>query len=226
MKNPFKIMTFVLGAVWIIVIFKAAAVTSSKNTELTATESKIADTHIKATKEPADMKPYSSTLERLKSPYVVSRYQDLLTRNIFVKPQAPPIVFTPDDLRIVSIEPVNLPFIYIGFIQTASGTIIGQVNWSGKTYFVERSEKLKDYKVVDVDKRIMKLEGGDGRLTLELKKPVKGKELVAKLYNSMDDKTYEVRKDDTLKGYKILDIKADNVILYGQNKEWVVNEGR
>ncbi len=224
MKNVYKIMTFVLGVVWIIVILKAFA-PSSKSAEVGSAE---AIGMIKAVKDKdaADLGPYSSTLERIKSPYAISRYQDLLARNIFVRPEAPPVVFTPNDLKIVSIEAVNLPFIYVGFIQTSSGTIIGQVNWSGKTYFVKKGEKLKDYKVTDVDTRTMKLENRGGRLNLKLKETVKGKEFVATLYNSMDDKTYEVRRDDDVKGYKILDIKADSVIVYGQNKEWVINKGR
>ena len=37
---------------------------------------------------------------------------------------------------------------------------------------------------------------------------------------------FEVKKNDEVGEYKILDITADSVVLYGQNKEWVINKGR
>ena len=231
MKNIYRIITAVLFVAWLLVLWKLPTVFSPKGIALPSEEDTSALSVPAAQNgqndQGAESSSYSDIIERLKSPFPVSRYDGLVTRNIFVKPEKAPIVFSPDSLKLVSVQPIPLPFMYNGFIQTASGTIIGQITWSAKTYFVKKGGKFKDYKVVDVDKKAMTVENKDGQLlVLDYKKPVKGIELIARLYNSMDDKTYEVRKGDEINGYKILDIKTDSVILYGQNKEWVINKER
>ncbi len=81
--------------------------------------------------------------------------------------------------------------------------------------------------MIDITKKMMTVENKHGQiLVLDYKKPAKGTELIAKLYDSINDKTYEVRIGDEINGYKILDIKTDSVILYGQNREWVINKER
>jgi hypothetical protein len=150
----------------------------------------------------------------------------LFDRNIFIKPEAPPEQFSPEKLKVVSIGANNLPFMYNGFIQKQDGTMIGQINWSGKTYFAKKGEKFKDYKILEINSKLIKAENRDGQLILEYKKPVKSKELIAKLYDSMNDKTFEVKKGEEYNGYKVLDIKPGSVVLYGQNQEWVINKGR
>ena len=42
----------------------------------------------------------------------------------------------------------------------------------------------------------------------------------------MNNKDIEVKRDDTVGEYKVLDIKTDSVVIYGQNKEWVITKGR
>ncbi|MFH1778525.1 MAG: hypothetical protein ABH847_00620 [Candidatus Omnitrophota bacterium] len=225
--NINKIITLILALVWLFVMWKALLSPPSKIV-VPAYES---NSEGKATSEEStetldDIKFYTTILERLKAPFDITRYQGLLTRNIFIKPEKPLIVFSPESLRLVSVEPIVLPFVYKGYIQTASGTIIGQVNWGEKTYFIKKGDKFKDYKVIDIQRKTLTVEGKEGLLFLEFKKPAKGKELIAKVYNELDQKTYELRKEEELNNYKILDITADSVVIWGENKEWVIKKGR
>lgn len=231
MKEIYKISTVVLFILWLLVMWRLPTILSPKGVALTPEEDtsspSVAASQNGQGGQSAEGISYSDIIERLKSPSPISRYNELITRNIFLRPEKPQVIFTPDSLKLVSVQPVRLPFMYNGFIQIPDGTIIGQISWSGKTYFVKKSGKFKDYKVIGIDKKAMTVENKDGQLlVLDYKKPVKGTELIAKLYNSMDDKTYEVRKEDQISGYKILDIKTDSVILYGQNKQWVINKER
>jgi hypothetical protein len=224
MKGIYKIATIALFILWLIILWMAPSFVMQQEPLAPTGE----EDNVKPDKDvTADASSaYSALIDRMNSPFAASRYKPLLGRNLFVRPEAAPVVFTPDKLKIVSIGSTNLPFIYVGFIQKQDGTMIGQVNWSGKTYFAKKGEKFKDYKVLEINSKLIKAENKEGKLIMEYKKPVKSKELIAKLYSSMDDKTFEVKKGDEINGYKVLDIKADSVILYGQNQEWVINKGR
>jgi hypothetical protein len=223
MKGIYKIAAIALFVLWFILLWSAPSLFTPKDFSVPTGEDNIVkpdDTAVDA----SDV--YSALIESVKSPFAAARYQQLLDRNLFMRPEAPPVVFTPDKLKVVSIGATNLPFMYTGFIQKQDGTMIGQINWSGKTYFAKKGEKFKDYKVIEINSKQIRAENKDGQLTMEFKKPVKSKELIGKLYSSMDDKTFEVKKGDEINGYKVLDIKADSVILYGQDQEWVIKKGR
>lgn len=227
MKGMSRIVAVVAFVLWLLVMWKSSSIFESREVPVRFGEGKEGTVAVAGGE--ANVAPDSFLFAEglLKSPYAISRYQPLLGMgNIFVKPEPPPEVFSPDKLKVISITPVLLPFIYNGFIERADGTIIGQVNWSGKTYFIKKGDKLKDYKVLEINSKILKIENKDGQLLLEFKKPAKGKDLVAKLRNLMDDKDIEVKKGDTIGEYKVLDIKTDSVILYGQDKEWIINKGR
>ncbi|OGX32821.1 MAG: hypothetical protein A3F87_03630 [Omnitrophica WOR_2 bacterium RIFCSPLOWO2_12_FULL_51_24] len=225
MKETSKVIAIVAFVLWLLVMWKSSSVFQSKEVPVQFGEGQ---EETVAGKEGADVAPDSlSYAERLlKSPFAFSRYQPLINKNIFVKPEIQPELFTPEKLTVISVSAVPLPFMYNGFIEKSDGTRIGQVNWSGKTYFIKKGDKFKDYKVLEINSKIIKIENKDGQIVLEYKKPAKSKELVAKLHNSMDNKEFEVKKNDEVGGYKILDIKADSVVLYGQEKEWVINKGR
>jgi hypothetical protein len=235
MKGIYKIITAVLFVVWLAVIWKAPTILSPKGVALSTEEDTSALSSEGNPAAPQNGRSeqgkegisYLDIIDRLKSPFPASRYEGLITRNIFLRPEKPRSVLTPESLTLLSVQPVRLPFFYNGFIQTPDGAIIGQITWSDKTYFVRKSGKFKDYKVIDIDKTVMIVEDKDRqRMVLDYKKPVKGTELVAKLYNPMEDKTYEVRKEDYISEFKILDIKTDSVILYEQNKQWIINKER
>ena len=225
MKGTARIVAIVVFFLWLIVMWKSSSIFEPKGGSTQTGESKEAE--LPAT-EGSDILSSSilSAEEMLKSPFAAVRYQPLIEKNIFVKPQPPPEVFTPEKLALISISQILLPFKYNGFIQKSDGTMIGQINWSGKTYFLKKGDKFKDYRVLEINSKILKIENKDGQLVMEYKKAVKGKEMVAKIHNSMDDKDIEVKKNDVIGEYKVLDIKAASVILYGQNKEWVINKGR
>ncbi len=225
MKDVYKIATMILFAIWLVFLWRGSSLFAPEGSDVLieekagtqkAQDSEVADTTDK----------YAALIDGINSPFAISRYKPLFDRNIFIKPEAPPEQFSPEKLKVVSIGANNLPFMYNGFIQKQDGTMIGQINWSGKTYFAKKGEKFKDYKILEINSKLIKAENRDGQLILEYKKPVKSKELIAKLYDSMNDKTFEVKKGEEYNGYKVLDIKPGSVVLYGQNQEWVINKGR
>lgn len=222
-KNAYKIIAIVLFAAWLLAWKLSATVSFDKIAAFPAKPSVTEGLSALPDKGKAG-NGYSEIIKMLKSPFPISKYQKLINRNIFMPPERETIVFSPEILKITSIERVNLPFIYNGFIQTSNGALIAQISWEGKTYFVKNGGKIKDYMVTEIGKNAIKIEREGEELFLEFKKPAKGTELVATLYNSMDNKTYEVHKEDEINGYKILDIKSDAVILYGDNKECIINQ--
>lgn len=223
MKQVSKIIAIVAFVLWLLVMWRSASVFQSRQVPLQFDEGQ---EKAEAGKVEAVAIPDSilSAERLLKSPFAFSKYQPLIDKNIFVKPEIQPEIFTPDKLSLVSVSAVPLPFMYNGFIEKSDGTRVGQINSSGKTYFVTRGDKFKDYKVLEINSKIIKMENKDGQLTLEYKKLAKSKELIAKLHNLMDNKEFEVKKNDEFGVYKILDIKANSVIIYGQDKEWVINK--
>lgn len=223
MKQVSKIIAIVAFVLWLLVMWRSASVFQSRQVSLQFDEGK---EKAEAGKVEAVAIPGSilSIEGLLKSPFAFSRYQPLIDKNIFVKPEIQPEIFTPDKLSLISVSAVPLPFMYNGFIEKSDGTRVGQINWSDKTYFVTKGDKFKDYKVLEVNSKIIKMENKDGQLALEYKRLANSKELIAKLHNLMDNKEFEVKKNDEFGVYKILDIKANSVIIYGQDKEWVINK--
>jgi len=64
-------------------------------------------------------------------------------------------------------------FVYNGYIKGEGEEITAQVNYRGKTYFVKKGEAFEGYKVLEVDTDKLVLEGKEGCLQLEFKKPIK-----------------------------------------------------
>lgn len=220
-----RITTLILLVLWLLLVWRFFLVPPKREIILLPEmggEKAVAEKDEAA--QPDEIKIYSSIIERLKAPFDITRYKQLFVRNIFVKPEKPVAIFTPENLKLLAVDQVVLPFMYNGYILVANGAIIGQVNWGEKTYFLKKGERFKDYTVIDIQPRRLIVEGKDGELVLDLKIPSKGKELVAKLYNELDGKTYEVKKGDAVNGYKILDITTGSVIVYGQNREWVIKK--
>ncbi len=124
MKDIYKIITAVLFVAWLLVVWKLPAIVSFKDTGL-ATEEDVPAPALSAADGQAaqsgEGNPYLGITERLKSPFPISRYNELIARNIFVKPEKPQIIFSPDSLRLISVETIPLPFTYNGFIQTPAG---------------------------------------------------------------------------------------------------------
>ncbi|HOX09016.1 MAG TPA: hypothetical protein PLA52_00080, partial [Candidatus Omnitrophota bacterium] len=128
MKGIYKIAAIVLFILWFILLWLAPSLFTPKDFSVPTGE----DSVVKPNDAAVDASNvYSALIEKVKSPFAASRYQQLLDRNLFIRPEAPPVVFTPDKLKVVSIGATNLPFIYTGFIQKQDGTMIGQINWSG-----------------------------------------------------------------------------------------------
>jgi len=225
MKNISKTIAVTAFILWLLAMWKSSKIFEPKQVSIEIEEDSGRKQGVK--EEPgAITNSFAHTEELLNSPSDDSKYQLLRDNNIFAKPERPPEIFTPEKLELVSAYPTTLPLLYAGFIEMSDGRIVGQINWSGKTYFVKKGDNFNDYKVLEINSKFIKAKNKEGQLTLDYKKPVKGKNMLAKLRDTMDGKVYEVKKSDEIRGYKILDIKADSVLLYGENKEWVINKGR
>ncbi len=226
MRGINKITTLILLLVWLLVMWRTFWGPPKEILSVVEIDGEEGPSSKEPVEQFEDAKTYASIIERLKAPFNINRYKELFTKNIFIRPEKPTPVFTPENLKLVSTEPIILPFIYNGYIETEKADIIAQVNWAEKTHFVKKGERFRDYKVIEILKKTLIAEGKEGRLVLEFKKPVRGKELVAVLYDELDEKTYTVRKEEEINNYKILDIKANSVVLWGENKEWVIKRER
>ncbi len=142
MKGVSRIIAAAAFIIWLLVMWKSSSVFEPKQIPFQGEEGK----ETPAVKEDTVVVPNSflSAEALLKSPYAISRYQPLLDVNMFIKPEPLPEVFTPEKLALISVSAVPLPFMYNGFIERSDGTTIGQINWSGKTYFVKKGDKFKD----------------------------------------------------------------------------------
>lgn len=80
------------------------------------------------------------------------------------------------DKKIKIPSVIGSDFVYNGYVEVAGEGLTAQVNYGGTTYFVQKGDAIKEYKVVSVDKDEVVLEGNGSRLVMEFKKPVrKGK---------------------------------------------------
>jgi len=70
------------------------------------------------------------------------------------------------------IPSVGSDFVYNGYVEVSGEDLTAQINYSGATYFVQKGDTLKEYKVVSVDKDKVVLDGKSGRVVMEFKKPV------------------------------------------------------
>ncbi len=67
---------------------------------------------------------------------------------------------------------VGSDFVYNGYVDVSGEDLTAQINYGGITYFVQKGDTLKEYKVVSVDKDRVVLDGKNGRVMMEFKKPV------------------------------------------------------
>lgn len=67
---------------------------------------------------------------------------------------------------------VGSDFVYNGYVEVNGQDLTAQINYGGVTYFVQKGDNLKEYKVVSVDKEKAVLNGKNGRVVMEFKKPV------------------------------------------------------
>jgi len=103
--NLNKITTLILLVLWLFVMWKTLL---KQPTKITIPTFEPKNEGISSLQEPIgqldDAKHYSAILARFKAPFDVTRYQALLTRNIFIKPEKPVIIFSPESLRPISLR--------------------------------------------------------------------------------------------------------------------------
>lgn len=102
----------------------------------------------KKTEEPKTEPPKKSLPEKLKE-----EVKEIIKKPLLAKP--------------------DTDFVYNGYIKGEGGEITAQVNYRGKTYFVKKGEIFEGYNVLEIDTDKLILEGKEGRLQLEFKKPIK-----------------------------------------------------
>lgn len=74
---------------------------------------------------------------------------------------------------IPKVPSVGSDFVYNGYVDVSGEDLTAQINYGGTTYFVQKGDTLKEYKVVSVDKDRVVLDGKSGRVVMEFKKPVR-----------------------------------------------------
>lgn len=79
---------------------------------------------------------------------------------------------TADGKKKIQVPKVGSEFVYNGYIEVGGQELTAQINYGGVTHFVKAGDTLKEYKVLSVSKFNVVLEGEDGLLVMEFKKPV------------------------------------------------------
>ncbi len=168
-----------------------------------------------------DITRYEALLEREKYPENLVHYTGTLAHNPF-SPHKERIVVEEDTgpshlFELKSIDRVKLPLMYRGFIELPD-KIIAQINWQTHTQFVNKGTRLNGYTVEDITKDVIVIREHNGKLlNFTLNKPVYGDEYEAVLYDSVTEKTYNVRESSTIDEYKVVDITPTYVIVTDNN---------
>jgi hypothetical protein len=171
----------------------------------------------------AEIVKYESLLNSLKSPEGIEKY----TREIKYDPFAEykkdftiqPSGVAKYDFVLKYIDKIQLPLVYKGYIELPD-KIIGQMDWQGKTRFVEIGATLSDYTIYSLSKEKMEAIDKKGKkIEFRLNKRVFGDELQAVLYDNISHKEVNVKVASEIGDYKVIDIAPDYVILLTKGVE-------
>jgi hypothetical protein len=220
-KFIFKILLGVWAFVILTVVILKAVLGTRDDIERRITE---AATNVKfSTMKKSDIVRYESLLNLAKYPEGIEKYTRLIDRDPFSeykKKHGVQIFDTAQyDFVLESIEKVQLPMIYRGYIELTD-MIIGQINWHDTTRFIKVGSTINGYKIQDISKEKIEVIDANGKLIVfELNKPVYGEELQAILYDNISKKTFSVRLATTIGTYKVIDITPEYVILLAKGVE-------
>ena len=139
------------------------------------------------------------------------RDQYSISRNFFA-PRIKKKETIPFYLKDIVYEP--LFFMYMGHIEKSPSELIAQINWGGRTYFVRTGEYIKEWRVRRIEKeRVFVLNKDGDEIELSIHKRLFSKKPYAIIKMQSTNEEFKINIGDEVKGYKVLDITKDTVIL-------------
>jgi len=220
-KRIFKVLLSIWLVILIIVILLMAILSPGYNIEKKITKTSTGK------KLPilgeVEIKEYESLINLAKFPEGIEKYLQGIKYDPFSEYKKSftiqPTGIAEHDLVIKYIEKIQLPLIYKGYIELPD-KIIGQMDWQGKTKFVEVGATLSDYKISSISKeKIEAIDKKGKKIEFWLNKRVFGDELQAVLYDNVSQKYFTVQVTGEIGSYKVIDIAPDYVILLTKEGE-------
>lgn len=171
----------------------------------------------------SEIQQYESSLTLAKYPEEIEKYTSKMKRDPFSDHAeellARPLGGAKYDFVLKSVEKVQLPLVYKGYIELPD-KIIGQINWRDATRFVKTGSTLDNYRICSISKeKIEAIDEKGKKIEFERNKPVFSEELRAVLYDSVSDRTFDVQIASEIENYKVIDIAPEYVILLADGKE-------
>lgn len=220
-KWIFKVLLGVWLFILIIVILLMAILGAGYNIEKKITKTST-DEKLSILSE-VEIKEYESSINLAKSPEGIEKYIQEVKYDPFAEYKKgftmQPSSTAEYDFVLKYVDRIPLPLVYKGYIELPE-KIIGQMDWQGKTRFVEVGATLSDYKVYSLSKEKMEAIDKKGKkIEFRLNKRVFGDELQAVLYDNISHKDLNVKVASEIGDYKVIDIAPDYVILLTKGVE-------
>lgn len=134
-------------------------------------------------------------------------------RNIFERYRPSEDFFSLVDIRL---EPLAL--IYKGRIEQQDGSLIAQVNWAERTYFVKEGESIDGWHIQSITADALEVQNAEKEiLTLPYLKTTYRKERVAVIFNEYKQIESTVLLGGEVEGYTVTAITQDSVTLSGKD---------
>lgn len=162
--------------------------------------------------EGIQLQNYAEVLEKSKITKDISEYEALERRDLFYKYEESGNATIPFIVKEIKTIPLN--FMYKGLIELSDHKVIAQINFENKTYFLKPGGFFAGYEVKEITKeRCIVLDGKSKEFELPYQKEVFGEEYEAILYDTTTKNLLNIKKDFKIREYRVLDIKADCVVL-------------
>ena len=135
-----------------------------------------------------------------------------ITRNYFAPYIKDKKEVAPFYIKDIVYEP--LFFMYRGHIEKSPSELIAQINWGNRTYFVRKDESIKEWRVTNIEKeQVVVINDSKEEIALPLNKRIFQKKPYAIIGIQSTKDEFKINIGDEVKGYKVLDITKDTVIL-------------
>ena len=131
------------------------------------------------------------------------------------------------DVEVVDIKNKPLPIEYMGKIVFDDGRIVAQVNVHRKSYLVEDGTEFGGYSVESISPKKLVLRDSDSRkIELSFREILYSEELMATVKERSSQKVFDIYKDSSFLGFKVLDIAEDYVLVSNQGQHLKLWKGR
>ena len=133
-------------------------------------------------------------------------------RNLFERYRPSEDFFSLVDIRL---EPLAL--IYKGRIEQHDGSLIAQVNWAERTYFVKEGESIDGWHIKAISSSQLSVQNKEGEiLSLPYLETTYRKERIAVIYDGYKHEETTVLEGGIIEGYTVSSITENSVILSGK----------